>query len=107
MEKSNYSKKSQVTIFIIVGIMLVALLLAFFLFRGGISSIQGGGAIEENPESFMASCLEPKLNEIVDILSKQGGHLQNDLSINFQFKDEEEADISYLCYNQNYYFPRF
>ncbi|GAJ24847.1 unnamed protein product, partial [marine sediment metagenome] len=58
------------------------------------------------PESFLDSCLKDKVKEGIEIISMRGGSLNNPLNKSFLFKDEKSpTDISYLCYNQNDYFP--
>ncbi len=92
------------TIFIIVGVLLISAIALFFLFRSGI--VPGiSGSSEINPNSYMTTCIEDKLIESVEILS-QGGYIKNPLNRTFKFdKDKKPSDISYLCYNQNYYAP--
>lgn len=104
MDDKMIKNKAQITIFIIVGIILVSLVVLFFLFReGGIS--ESRRTAEVNPNSFLDSCMEDKIKETTKILYSQGGYITNPLNITFKFSDENEySDISYLCYNQNYYF---
>ena len=93
-------KKGQVTIFIIAGILLVSSIALFFLFKSGIVPEIGGKA-EQNPNSFLESCLEDKIRETVEIISLQGGYMENSLNIYFKFEDENVPQhISYLCYNE-------
>ncbi len=93
------------TIFIIVGVLLISVIALFFLLRGGI--VPGiGRSSEINPNSYMTTCIEDKLIESVEILSSQGGYIKNPLNRTFKFdSDKKPSDISYLCYNQNYYTP--
>jgi len=93
-----------VTIFIIAGIMIVAAVVVFFFFfRGGVIPIIGEKP-EENPGSFLEVCIEDKLMEGVELISSQGGYLNNTLNRTFKFSDEKGfTDISYLCYQNNYY----
>ena len=97
--------KAQITIFIIVGIVLVSLIALFFFFRdGGLPDIGGTGDV--NPDSFLDSCMEEKIKETIGILSAQGGHIKSQLYLDFKFSDENlPTNISYLCYNHNYYLP--
>tara|TARA_Y100000310_G_scaffold213829_1_gene214832 strand:+ start:4423 stop:5208 length:786 start_codon:yes stop_codon:yes gene_type:complete len=98
-------KKAQLTIFIIIGIVLVSSIVLFFVFREKISE-EITGKSEENPESFLNFCMEDKIKEAVEIISLHGGYLNNKLNKSFKFEDEEiPTDISYLCYNQNNYLP--
>ena len=92
--------KGQVTIFIIVGILLVVGIAMFFVFQKGLIPGIGGGK-EINPNSFLDSCLEESVLEISRDLAKHGGTINNPLNKYFKFTDEAEAiEISYLCYNQ-------
>ena len=98
-------RNAQVTVFIIVGIIIVAGVLIFLLMRQGIIPQLGGGKVEENPEAFMRSCVEDKVQEAIGKISMQGGYIENKLNRTFKFEDEKAtSDISYLCYNQNYYY---
>jgi len=87
------SKRSQVTIFIILA--LAILLIIFLLFRGdGFAQIFGG----KSPITQIQDCVEESVDEAVDVLSLQGG------SLNPQFYFEYKGDkIDYLCYTEEYY----
>ena len=99
-------EKGQVTIFIIIAIVIVGVFLLFFLFLKGIVPVPGGGKPEENPSNYLQNCIEPKVTEAVGLLSSQGGNINPELSLSFKFNSDKEAkEISYLCYNQNYYLP--
>jgi len=95
---------AQVTIFIIAGLVIVSIISLFFLFRAGVIP-EIGGTKEINPNSFLSSCLEDKIKETTQIISLQGGHLDNPLHKTFKFEGEEFRNISYLCYTQNNYIP--
>jgi len=94
------NKRGQLTIFIIVGILIVVGIALFFF----LSTDLGRdiiGISEVNPETFLKSCIEDKAEEAVFILSKQGGYINSPLSISFMFEDEGVyKDISYLCYKE-------
>lgn len=95
--------KAQVTIFIIVAIVLVVAIALFFLFRSGIVSNVFTKPVK-NPEAFLRTCLEDEVYETLDLLGHQGGSLENPLHVSFMFTEEGQYyDISYLCYNINYY----
>jgi hypothetical protein len=98
-------KKGQMTIFIIVGVLIVALIAGYFLFRSGKLPWIGGKG-EDDPQGYMQSCIEEDLRETIETISMQGGYLENKLNKRFRFDDESTAtNISYLCYNQNNYLP--
>lgn len=98
-------KEGQITIFIIAGIIIVSAIAFFLLFRtGAVPEIWSKP--ETNPNVFLDSCIEDKVKEAVKIIGLQGGHINNPLSKEFKFEEEGVfRNISYLCYNQNYYLP--
>ncbi len=110
-EKSFYKiftkgKRGQVTIFIIIGIIIVSAIVLFFLFKSGVKIPGIGVGKEINPPSFLESCMEDKIKEAVNLISFQGGYIENPLNIYFKFEEENSpVNISYLCYNQADYFP--
>ena len=98
-------ERGQVTIFIIAGVLIITAVALFFFLRQGM--IPGmGGKPEENPNLFLEICIEDKLIEGVELISSQGGYIENPLNKTFMFTEEGFfSDISYLCYNQNNYLP--
>jgi len=101
----HISRKSQTTIFIIVGIMLVSMIILILFFVK--KEVPGlGDGKEINPNVFLETCIEDKVKESVKIISSQGGYISNLLHKTFKFENEEDfTNISYLCYTQNYYIP--
>ena len=91
-------KRGQVTIFIIIAVVLVALIVLLFLFYPKIKSGLGFG--EKNPAQFLQDCLEEDVSEKVGIISSQGGSLEPGLTIKY-----ENTDVEYLCYINEYYLP--
>ncbi len=73
MEKG---KKGQLTLFVILGIVLVAGIVGYFLLRGGISS----GIPKDLEPAYNAylSCIQDSAERGVKILSQQGGYLYID-----------------------------
>ena len=59
-------KKGQLTIFIIVGIMIIASMALFFVSRAGRIPGIGGGSSEANSNSFLNTCLEGSIREEID-----------------------------------------
>ena len=90
------NKKGQLTIFIIVGLIIVALAFLIYMFFPKI--IPGGGFEEKNPSAFMQSCLENKIQEAIDTLSQQGGSIEPEHY--FMYEGER---LEYLCYTEEYY----
>lgn len=104
-ERSLSDKKGQITLFIIVGLLVVAGIALFFLFRTEIAS-KIGGKSETNFNSLMSTCIESKVRQVSRELALGGGYPNNKLSINFLFTEEGNyKNITYLCYTQNNYKP--
>lgn len=95
-------KRGQVTIFIILGVLIVISVGLFFLFRTDLIP-NSSGKQELDPNKEFSSCIEESVRNAIDTISLQGGYIQNNLNLSFQFTGEEKGDISYLCYQQNYY----
>src|SRR3990172_4021932 len=97
------TKKGQITVFIIVGIILVSSVILFFIFRSDlISQIPGGKGTSTN--AFLSSCLEDDARASVNSILKNGGYVESPFYASFKF-DKETEKISYLCYNQDDYLP--
>lgn len=92
-------KKAQISVFIIVSILIIASVTAFLFLRKDILPKTGGGE-ETNPKVFLESCIEDDLKNAIDLMSQQGGYIENPL-----YKEFDSKKISYLCFNQNYYKP--
>lgn len=101
--KLEMGRKGQITIFVILGLLLVALSLAFISMRNEREPTTGGKQ-EPNLNSFFQSCLEEKIRKTVYTISEQGGYINSKLNKTFKFEGETDFhDIAYLCYNHNYY----
>lgn len=90
------NRKGQITIFIIIAIVIVAVGVLIYLFYPQISTTLGGQ--EQDPNSFIQSCIEDEIKSNVDLVSSQGGSLDPKPYILYQ--DEK---IQYLCYTGEYY----
>jgi hypothetical protein len=100
------SKHGQVTIFVVIGILMIGAIALFFFLRKGIAP-QTGGKPEANFNAFLSSCLEQKVRDSSKNISLNGGYLEpSDLSIRFKFTDEGVyRNISFLCFTQNNFRP--
>jgi len=98
MEKraNKISKKGQVTIFVIIGIVIVVLSVLVYLFSPNIKYFFGFET--QNPSAFMQSCLEDEISEVVGEISVQGGSLNPEHYI--MYLGER---VEYLCYTEEYY----
>jgi len=89
-------KRSQVTIFIIIGVLVVVMGILIYMFYPRISTIL---EIEsKNPTQFIQSCIEEEIEDTVEKLSAQGGYLEPEHY--FLYNDQK---IGYLCYTNEYY----
>ncbi len=96
--KKGKDKRGQVTIFIIVGIIVVVAAVLIYTFYPKIKTTLG---IEEsNPQSYIQSCVEDKLKETIELVSLQGGSVNPE---NYLLYLNNKLD--YLCYTGEYYIP--
>ena len=93
------SKRGQMTIWIIIAMVLVLAIVLFFLLRGEITP-KVGEKIEENPKSYIASCVKKNVEEAVEIMLPQGGFISPEHT-----KRYKNINVSYLCYNSGSYLP--
>ncbi|MCD4770877.1 hypothetical protein K8R30_00495 [archaeon] len=91
-------KRGQVTIFIIVGILLVASVLGFFFLTEG----EGGflSPSDLSPQEFVKVCVREAVEESIDKILLNGGEIEASKTI--LYKGEE---WNYLCYINESYYP--
>jgi len=100
------SRRGQVTIFIIIGIVIVVGVLIYLLFRQGVIPDLTGSDETESPSGFLDICLEEKVNDAILKVSSQGGNTNPKSYKTFKFTEEGYySDISYLCYTPTFYEP--
>lgn len=94
--KKGLKSKGQVTIFIILGILIVVAGILIYLFY---PNIQGAlGFSSESPSQYMQTCIEDKVIEAVEKLSIHGGSIIPEFTYSYN-----NEDLEYLCYtNQDY-----
>jgi len=91
------NKRGQVTIFIIVAILIVVVGALIYVLSPGLRSTLGPDS--KNPYDFIKTCLEEDLEEIVEIISLQGGSMNPE-----HFFLYNDVNIEYLCYTpENYH----
>ena len=89
------SKRSQITIFIIIAILLVAaILLFFFMLRQRNIEIQN----QLNPVNYIDKCVRDNVEQAENIMLAQAGYINPEKYILFN-----NNKVAYLCYNKNYY----
>jgi hypothetical protein len=91
-------KRGQVTIFIIIAIIIIALGFLIYSFYPQIKSSLG--VKQENPENYIQTCIEDDLAKAVETVSVQGGSISLE---NYIMYDNEK--VEYLCYTNEYYRP--
>ncbi len=98
MKEKRENNKGQLTIFIIVAILIIAIVALFF----AIPKLRTAVGIEkpESPEKFIQTCLEDTIKENVEIISSQGGSLEPEFYYLYQ-----DNKLQYLCYSNEYYKP--
>jgi hypothetical protein len=89
-------KKGQTTIFVILAIIVVVGAFLVYNFFPQIKSTFEG--VDENPQSYIRTCLEDDFYEQVNLISLQGGNLW---PTNYYIFNN--SNINYLCYTSEYY----
>jgi hypothetical protein len=92
MIKIVKSKRSQLTLFIIVAIVIVAVLI--ILFYPKLKRV----FMPSTPSVQLGECIKNKLNEAIELVSKRGGSVEPVNAIMFG-----SERIEYLCYTNQYY----
>ncbi len=89
-------KRGQVTIFIIIGIAIIAVGILLYFFYPNIKA--RFGETIKNPQAYMQSCLEENTYDIINKISLQGGSVKPQHYFLY-----EDSKIEYLCYTNEYY----
>ncbi len=89
-------KRGQVTIFIIVAIIIIAMAVLIYLLYPKLKTLIGGDS--NNPTAFIQSWLEDPLEEAIEKISLQGGSLNPE-----HFYLYYDNPVEYLCYTNEYY----
>ena len=93
MEKMKL-KKGQVSVFIILGILIVVVLLLLFSRDAGFDTIFA----KQSPYQEIEGCAQTAIQEGLDILMLQGGVIESENYFMYQGKK-----IDYVCYSENEY----
>ena len=91
-----HQKKGQVTIFIIIAVLIIAIIAVFYFLRPSSTTTSEFDA--ENPGRFIQTCLEDKIERTIESVSLQGGSMMPENFISYQGEK-----IEYLCYTTEYY----
>ena len=89
------SKRSQIAVFVIVAILIVAAIVLLYFFRDkiGISVLEA-----ETPIDQIKKCMRDSVSEGISILSVQGGAISPE---NYYLYEDNKVD--YLCYSEENY----
>ena len=88
------SKRSQVTVFVILAIAIVVVLVLLFLGKDVFTTLLGG----KSPVEQIKDCAEDYAKEAVEILSVQGGSVEPE-----HYYLYEGNKVEYLCYTEENY----
>ena len=92
-------KGGQVTIFIIIAILIIALGVLIYLYYPKIVSNIGTQTI--NPAQYIDECMQEKIQDTVETIALQGGDYVTNNSNGYFYKKEGESTgiyVRYLCY---------
>jgi hypothetical protein len=87
--------KGQVTIYVIIGLVIVGLAVLGVMFFPEIRNVVSG---DFNPDGFLETCIEPEVRQGINVLSAQGGYLNPEGFVLYEGKK-----VKYLCYSSEYY----
>jgi len=93
--RKNMERKGQISIFVIVAIVIVGVVLVMFMFPDLNVFI---GDVE--PDTYLKDCIKPKTQEILSLVTKQGGYSEPTNYLNYQ-----NEKVQYLCYTEENYKP--
>jgi uncharacterized protein (UPF0333 family) len=98
-EKKRLNKKGQVTIFIIIAVLIIALAILIYLYYPKI--IASLSTETKNPSAYMQECIQEQIEDNVQIISLQGGNYEVNENSGYFYKKEDESEgkyVKYLCY---------
>lgn len=91
------NNRGQIAIWVILALVLVGGIIAFFALERGPSTT---GEATAEPEQYIGKCVGDAVDEAVGIILPQGGFLNPT-----NYKTYNYTNISYLCENPGYYEP--
>jgi len=88
------SKRSQVTVFVIIAIVIVVAAVILYFLYPKIKAV----FIEQTPTGFIEQCIEKEVINKIEQISMQGGSLNPENYIMY-----DNYPVEYLCYTNEYY----
>lgn len=93
--------KAQMSVWVVVGIVLVASVILFFLVRQKITiGSSGNSAVATDVESYLKSCSSEFVTEAADKIITRGGFVNPKDSVKFN-----SINIEFICKNSGFYKP--
>ncbi len=101
LKRGSENKKAQVTIFIIVAILVIAIAVLIYFLLTNKSNLESSSASSEiNPTEYISTCLEDSVGERIEAVLLGGGSIEGDLVLNLKIEDEDHKNITCLCYTE-------
>ncbi len=97
LEKNPGSKKSQISAFVIIGVIIVAGVIFYFLILGKKTPIISQPIITE-PGAYIEKCAKDAASEAIEKMMPQGGYVTPT-----NFRMYNDVKIAYLCYTPLFY----
>lgn len=91
------SKRGQVSVFIIIGVVIVAGVVFYFLLAGKKAPVISKPVLTD-PEILIEKCAEDAAVEAIEIMLPQGGYLNPE-----NYKLYNNTKVQYLCYTTLFY----
>jgi len=95
--KRGVNKKSQLTLYIIIALVIIAFIILFFTLR---NRAKPGEINVINAEEYIDKCMRDSAEEAVEIMLPQGGYLSPS-----NYKLYNNTKVAYLCKMDYYYAP--
>jgi len=90
------NRRGQVTLFIIIGIVIVAVVLLAIFLVPKISKPKTPQSSPLNPEAYLSSCISDGIKPALDKITPQGGYLDPNPFYTFHGNK-----VQFLCYSEN------
>ncbi len=96
-------KRGQITVFIVLGIVIVILASTFIFIRNSAIEEDKGEIVFDSSDPvkvYIENCLESKMDDVIRLVAFQGGHYKaNGYSFNKDFDINLSAEIPYYYYD--------
>ena len=100
VKKRFVNKKGQVTAFIIIAILVIALAVLAYLFFPKLKSTVETKT--QSPNEYIQTCMSQEISNILKNLSLNGGSVNSEKGNSYFYLGN---NVEYLCYTNQYYIP--